>query len=100
MGTGQGLTRLDGEGQSRTWTKKNGLGGDNVRWLAETSDGSMWAAMKPGGLARVDTARGEVYNIRKLDGLLCDPEDVYVDRAGRLWVPTACGVFRNDRPSA
>src|SRR5580704_18545352 len=33
------------------------------------------------------------------DGLPCDPEDVYVDRHNRLWVPTACGLFRNDRPA-
>ena len=39
---------------TRVWAKKDGLGGDNVRWLAETSDGSIWAATKPGALARIE----------------------------------------------
>jgi ligand-binding sensor domain-containing protein len=49
VGTASGLARLDGQKQPTTWTKKDGLGGDNVRWLGETSDGSIWAVTKPGG---------------------------------------------------
>ncbi len=99
VGTGLGLARLDGPRVTRTWTRKDGLGGDNVRWLAETSDGSIWAAAKPGGLSRIDRDTGDVRHVKRADGLPCDPEDVYVDRQDRLWVPTACGLFRNDRPS-
>src|SRR5271170_5162660 len=51
VGTSLGLARLDGSRVTRSWTKKDGLGGDNIRWLAETLDGSIWAAAKPGGLA-------------------------------------------------
>ena len=36
------------------------MGGDNVRWLGETSDGSMWAVMKPGSLARIDPATAKI----------------------------------------
>ena len=99
VGTSLGLTRLDGSRTARTWTRKNGLDGD-VRWLAETSDGSIWAAMKPGGLARMSPVSGTIHLIGKADGLPCDPEDVFVDRRDRLWVPTLCGLFRNDHPSA
>jgi PAS domain S-box-containing protein len=99
VGTSLGLTRLDGSGQTRTWTRKDGLGGDNVRWLAETSDGSIWAAMKPGGLARIDPVSGKIRLAGPKDGVRCDPEDVFVDRHERLWLPTGCGLFLNDRPS-
>ncbi len=99
VGTSLGLTRIDGSGRTRTWTKKDGLGGDNVRWLAETSDGSIWAAMKPGGLARIDPVSGKIRLAGPKDGLPCDPEDVFVDRHDRLWLPTRCGLFLNEQPS-
>jgi PAS domain S-box-containing protein len=99
VGSSLGLTRLDGSRVTRSWTRKDGLGGDNVRWLAETSDGSIWVALKPGSLARLDPATGAIRIADHTDGLPCDPEDVFVDRQDRLWVPTACGLFRNDRPS-
>jgi PAS domain S-box-containing protein len=99
VGTSGGLARLENSGQIRTWTRKDGLGGNNVRWLAETSDGSLWAASKPGGLARVDTATGRIRLTGSADGLACAPEDIFVDRQDRLWATTACGLYRNDRPS-
>ena len=99
VGTSSGLTRIDGSGRTRTWTKKDGLGSDNVRWLAETSDGSMWAAMKPGGLARIDPVSGKIRLVGPKDGLPCDPEDVFVDRHDRLWLPSGCGLFLNEQPS-
>ena len=99
VGTSSGLTRIDGSGRIRTWTKKDGLAGDNVRWLAETSDGSIWAAAKPGGLARIDPASGKIHLTASQDGLPCDPEDVFVDRHDRLWLPTGCGLFLNEHPS-
>jgi signal transduction histidine kinase/streptogramin lyase len=101
VGTGLGLARLDeAKGTAtRVWSRKDGLGGDNVRWLAETSDGSIWAATKPGGLARIDPPSGKITLAGKAEGLPCGPEDVFVDRGDRLWIPTSCGVFRNDRPA-
>ncbi len=99
VGTSLGLARLENSGPPRTWSGKDGLGGDNVRWLAETSDGSIWAATKPGGLTRIDPGSGKLHHVDRADGLPCDPEDVFVDHGDRLWVPTSCGVFRNDRPS-
>jgi hypothetical protein len=60
VGTSMGLARLDGRGTPRTWTRKDGLGGDNVRWLGETSDGAVWAVVKPGSVARIDPATGKI----------------------------------------
>jgi signal transduction histidine kinase/ligand-binding sensor domain-containing protein/CheY-like chemotaxis protein len=99
VGTGLGLARIDGSGRIRTLTKRDGLGSDNVRWLAETSDGSIWAAMKPGGLARIDPVSGKIRLAGPRDGLPCDPRDVFVDRHDRLWLPTECGLFLNEQPS-
>jgi hypothetical protein len=55
--------------------------------------------MKPGGLARINPVSGKVRSIGPSDGLACDPEDVFMDREGRLWLPTLCGLFINERPS-
>ncbi len=99
VGTSSGLSRIDASGRVRSWTKKDGLAGENVRWLAETADGSIWAAMKPGGLARIDPLGGRARSVGPADGLGCDPEDVFVDRRDRLWLPTRCGLFLNEQPS-
>jgi signal transduction histidine kinase/ligand-binding sensor domain-containing protein/CheY-like chemotaxis protein len=98
VATSLGLARIDRSGRTRTWTKDEGLGSGNIRWLAETADGSVWAAMKPGGLARIDPP-GKVHVVGSRDGLPCDPADLFVDRNDRLWLPTGCGLFRIDQPS-
>jgi signal transduction histidine kinase/DNA-binding NarL/FixJ family response regulator len=101
VGTSLGLARLERQGPPRTWTRKDGLGGDNVRWLGETSDGATWAVMKPGGVARVDPASGKIRLFGPADGLTCvTSHRGFVDHLDRLWIGTACGIFRNDRPTA
>jgi signal transduction histidine kinase/CheY-like chemotaxis protein len=101
VGTSLGLARLDGGEAPRTWTRKNGLGGDNVRSLEETSDGAVWAVMKPGSVARIAPATGKIRLFGPADGLSCGTSHrAFVDHLDRLWVATACGVFRNDQPSA
>ena len=101
VGTSLGLARLAGSGPPRTWTSKDGLGGDNVRWLGETPDGSVWAIVKPGGVVRVNPASGKIRQVGPADGLACvTSHRGLVDHLDRLWIATACGVFRNDRPSA
>ncbi len=101
VGTSLGLARLQGPGSPRTWTKKDGLGGDNVRWLGQTSDGAMWAVMKPGSVARIDPATDKIRLFGPAQGLPCvTPHRGFIDHLDRLWIATACGVFRNDRPSA
>jgi signal transduction histidine kinase/CheY-like chemotaxis protein len=101
VGTSQGLARMDGRGPPRTWSRKEGLGGDNVRWLGETSDGAIWAVVKPGGVARIDPVSGRIRRFGQADGLQCEiSHRGFVDHQDRLWVATACGVFRSDRPTA
>ena len=101
VGTSLGLARLDTPGRIRTWTRKDGLGGDNVRWLGETSDGAMWAVVKPGSVARIDPRSEKIRLFGPADGLTCETSHRgFIDHLDRLWVATACGVFRNDRPSA
>ena len=101
VGTSLGLARLDGRGPPRTWTRKDGLGGDNVRWLGETADGAVWAVVKPGSVARIDPATGKIRLFGQKDGLACQTSHRgFIDHLDRLWVATACGVFRNDLPSA
>jgi signal transduction histidine kinase/ActR/RegA family two-component response regulator/streptogramin lyase len=100
LGTSEGVARLDGRGPPRIWGRKDGLGGDNVRWLGETSDGAIWAVVKPGGVARIDPATGRVRLFGAADGLPCQTSRGFVDHLGRLWAATPCGVFRNDHPSA
>jgi signal transduction histidine kinase/streptogramin lyase len=100
VGTSLGLARLDGRGPPRTWTRQDGLDGDNVRWLGETPDGAVWAVVKPGSVARIDPASGKIRLFGAADGLPCvTSHRGFVDHMSRLWVATACGVFRNDRPS-
>jgi CheY-like chemotaxis protein/streptogramin lyase len=101
VGTSLGVARLDASGPPRTWTRKDGLGGDNVRWLGDTSDGAVWAVMKPGGLARIDPATGKIRHVGAAEGLACGTvHRGFIDHLDRLWLATACGVFRNDRPAA
>jgi signal transduction histidine kinase/ligand-binding sensor domain-containing protein/CheY-like chemotaxis protein len=100
VGTSMGLARIEGTGSVRTFTRKDGLGGDNVRWLGETSDGAVWAVVKPGSLARVDPVTLHIRLFGAAEGLTCGMSHRgYVDHLDRLWVATACGVFRNDRPA-
>jgi signal transduction histidine kinase len=99
VGTAQGLARMEGQQPFRTWTRKDGLGGENVRWLGQTSDGSIWAVSRPGGLARLEPAKGRIHRVSRQD-LDCDTlGSIFVDRLDRVWLATACGVFLNIRPA-
>ena len=99
VGTARGMARLDGQLRLTTWTKKDGLGGDNVRWLGQTSDGSIWAVSRPGGMARLEPASGKIHLVSRQD-LACDTlGSIFVDGLDRIWLATACGVFLNSRPA-
>ncbi|MGO9240190.1 MAG: ATP-binding protein [Bryobacteraceae bacterium] len=99
VGTAQGLARLQGGQPLRVWTTKEGLGGDNVRWLGETSDGSIWAVSRPGGLTRLQPAIGRIHQVSRRD-LDCGAlGSIFVDRQDRIWLATTCGVFLNPRPT-
>ena len=45
--------------------------------------------------------RGKIRLFGRADGLPCETSHRgFIDHLNRLWVATACGIFRNDRPSA
>jgi len=101
VGTNEGLTRMAGQLPARTWTGKDGLGGDNVRWLGEAADGAIWAITKPGWLSRIDPATGQIRPVGKQDGLeAATPHRGLIDRNGRIWVAADTGLFRNDTPTS
>ena len=99
VGTSLGLARIDHSGRTRTWTKKDRSGGKMSAGWARPPMRRIWAAMKPGGLARVDSRSGRIHRFGSGDGLPCDPEDLFVDSHDKLWLPTACGVFLNEQPT-
>jgi signal transduction histidine kinase/CheY-like chemotaxis protein len=99
VGTAMGLARLDGHSRITTWTKKDGLAGENVRWLGATSNGSLWAVSRPGGMVRIDAASGRIQRVSRQD-LPCDTlGSIFVDRLDRVWLATTCGVFLNSQPA-
>jgi signal transduction histidine kinase/CheY-like chemotaxis protein/ligand-binding sensor domain-containing protein len=101
VGTGMGLARLDEQKPPRTWLRKDGLGGDNVRWLGETADGAIWAVVKPGGVARIAPQTGAIRRFGPAGGIDCETAHRgFVDHLGRLWIATTCGVFLNSWPAA
>jgi len=56
--------------------------------------------VKPGSVARIDSATGRIRLFGQADGLCGSAHRGFVDHLDRLWVATTCGVFRNDQPSA
>ena len=101
VGTAQGLMRMKHQSLQRVWRKEDGLGGENVRWLGETSDGAIWAVLKPGGVARIDPVTEHVRVFSPSHGLPCETTHRgFLDHLGRLWITTICGVLRNDQPLA
>jgi len=101
VATSEGLTRMKGQLPARTWTRKDGLGGENVRWLGEASDGAIWAITKPGGLSRIDPKTGRIRPVGKADGLdAATPHRGLIDHNGQLWVAADSGLFRNDKPAS
>jgi len=83
IGTHNGLFRYDGS-RMTSYTTKEGLAGNDVSALAESPDGTLWAASENGGLSRrqdgrfVDVALGGHPDDRKLH---C----VHVDTHGVVW---------------
>ena len=99
VATSLGVTRLQ-DNLPRSWTPRDGLGGENVRWLGETPDGAIWAIAKPGGLTRIDPASGTVRSFGPKDGLGDALNRGLVDHLGRLWVAASAGLFRDNTPSS
>ncbi len=67
-----------------------------MRWLGEASDGSIWIVTKPGGLARLNSATGQIRLVGRADLACGSINRGFVDRMDRLWLATSCGVFLNE----
>lgn len=69
-----------------SWTVKDGLPHNSVRWLAQTGDGFLWAGTGQ-GLARFDGARFKTYDPTSTPALGdVQIKSLCVDPAGVLWV--------------
>ncbi|MEM7371639.1 MAG: two-component regulator propeller domain-containing protein [Bacteroidota bacterium] len=76
----------------KTYSSKEGLGGDGICSAFEDKAGNFWFASYNGTLTKYNDAGFTVF--RKEDGLLCNA--VYVvreDRLNRLWIGTDDGIF-------
>ncbi len=94
LGFGGGLSRYDGE-RWTTYTKADGLGGNNVLALLEDSEGNLWFGTRRGGVSRYDGERWRTFTT--VDGLVHNRVlSILEDRKGNLWFGTSRGVSRYD----
>ncbi len=97
VGTEEGLNRIDpADGSIRTYTRKDGLGGDVVQALAALPDGRLYVGHWPGGVTEIGP---EPFRVRRCDFEGVDPSEVkvvsfYRTSTGDLIAGTDRGVFR------
>ncbi len=91
-----GLIRLslDGLHSSRTsYTTRDGLSGNVIRSMLESSDGTMWFGTYQAGLTRFKDGRFASYTTA--NGLFDDNVfSILEDQSGNLWMSCNRGVFR------
>jgi ligand-binding sensor domain-containing protein len=94
------LTRWQAStGAFRSFGPADGLSGEPAAF-AEDHSGALWIGMDRGGVARVRNGRFETFGPAQgaPPGLV---HDLYVDKAGRLWIGTEdSGAGRLDAPAA
>ncbi|MEM6347075.1 MAG: two-component regulator propeller domain-containing protein [Bacteroidota bacterium] len=89
----RGINVFDGQQMVRSYTEKEGLGGDGIVSSFKDSKGAFWFASYNGTLTCYDEARGFIV-FGKEDGLDCNAVFcVAEDRDGVIWVGTDNGVF-------
>ena len=94
IGTDAGVSRLDGGGRFRSFTTADGLPNNRVHLLyRDPRDGSIWAAIRNGGLARFRDGR---FSVETIPGIPAEAivRDVLRARDQTLWVATQSGLFR------
>lgn len=88
---GAGLSKFDGK-TWRTFTKKDGLGGNFIHALAFEQDGTLWAGTD-GGASWYDGESWKTYS--KRDGLLDDNVfSIAFDSGGNKWFGTWTGLSK------
>jgi signal transduction histidine kinase/ligand-binding sensor domain-containing protein len=91
VSTAAGLSRLSA-GEWTTYTKEQGLAGDDVVSACETGDGAVWVATSA-GLSRMQEGKWTSYTTR--DGLADDDVRAVAGAPdGVVWVGTAGGLSR------
>src|SRR6202011_3896327 len=97
LGFYQGGVAYLKDGKVRAWyAASDGLGEGYVSDLQLDGDGTLWAATES-GLSRVKN--GRVATLTSKNGLPCDTVHwVLEDDAHSVWLNTACGLVRIDRP--
>ena len=89
-----GLLRIDPDGHQRRYGIRDGLGSENVREIAEDSDGTIWVGTFR-GLSRYlkEEDRFETFSRDDREGGLSNSSvfSVFVDRDGILWAGTYYG---------
>ncbi|MFH1739379.1 MAG: caspase family protein [bacterium] len=87
VGGGAGVSVFDGVGW-HTFTKEDGLAGNDVLCIAVDSSGRVWVGTTE-GLSLYEAGQWTTYTTA--DGLMRnDPVELYVDHLGRVW----CGFWR------
>jgi signal transduction histidine kinase len=93
VGTRNGLNRKRADGGYDVLRKENGLAGDDVRALASTPDGAVWAGSQEGGLTRIG-ADGRVTRYGEEEGLGNNRVvGLLAEATGELWVATRGGLY-------
>lgn len=78
-----------------TYTTKNGLSNDIIRYICEDSLGFIWIGTEGGGINRLDPAKGTFTTYSTKDGLTSDLiREIYEDRDGTMWIGTKNGLNR------
>jgi ligand-binding sensor domain-containing protein/signal transduction histidine kinase len=78
----------------QTWLTENGLPGNTVHAIMQTSDGYIWVATEE-GLARFDGVSFTIFDTRNTPQFRSnDIRALAEDRRGALWIGTASGLVR------
>ena len=84
--SGVGLLRFDGSSFTR-YTKQDGLSGETVVALTESSDGDIWCSTWGEGVCNFDGKSFKCFD--ELDGLASNNVmDIAVDKFGNVWFAT------------
>jgi len=96
VGSSEGLNLQRTDGSFQIFDRKHGLADNEVRALAATGDGAVWAGSGQGGLTRIGPD-GAISRYGREDGL----GDLMIttlraDAEGGIWVSTRAGLFRGN----
>lgn len=84
---------------ARVYGPKDGLAAGWINKLTQTRDGKLWASTLSGlcliSFSEAGTLQFQLYNAS--NGLCVSTTDVTDDRAGNLWVASACGALKVSR---